>query len=436
MSKKRLTIFIVTTMVFLFASLGLVQAQTSSISRFIDLLRNLIQTKNQNQLNQSNQPNQSSRGLESVFQNQAQSDQYQPVDSYERDVINVINQASPAVVSIAISKTVPITNQENISPLNNNGLNQFLQQNGFGNFFQFQAPVQEGTTTEQVGGGSGFIVSPDGYIITNKHVVDDPKATYTVYLNDGRKFQATVAAIYPFDDIAIIKIQADDLPYLTLGDSDKIVLGQTVVAIGNALGEFRNTVSVGVVSGLKRNLVASDNFGNVENLEDLIQTDAAINFGNSGGPLISLRGQVIGVNTAIVSGAQSIGFALPINRFKQVLSQVEATGRIEVPYLGIRYLLINNQAKNKFNLAVDQGAYIYSADPNQPAILPNSPAAKAGLKPGDIILTIDGRAINQQTTPTQIISHDQIGQIVVLKILRGDQIISIPVQLQAYPTTL
>ncbi len=188
---------------------------------------------------------------------------------------------------------------------------------------------------QKVGGGTGFIVSSDGLIVTNKHVVSDKDAEYTVYLSDGKKYKAKVLAVHPVDDLALIKINASGLPTLKLGDSDKIKLGQFVLAIGNALAEFQNTVSFGVISGLKRSITASDESGGVERLEDLIQTDAAINFGNSGGPLINLRGEVIGINTAIAGGAENIGFAIPVNRVKKMIDEFRQRGKIEIPFLGV-----------------------------------------------------------------------------------------------------
>ena len=189
--------------------------------------------------------------------------------------------------------------------------------------------------------------------------------------------------------LAVIKIQSTGTVFkpVTLGDSSGIQIGQTAIAIGNALGQFSNTVSVGVVSGLQRTISASDQMGSVsETLEGIIQTDAAINAGNSGGPLLNLRGQVIGINTAMAQGAQDIGFALPINMAKKDISQVVATNKIVYPFLGVRYVLVDDQVKQKYNLSVDYGALVLKGNNGEPAVNPGSGAAKAGIKENDVIL--------------------------------------------------
>jgi len=240
---------------------------------------------------------------------------YIPVD-YEAQVINAVKVASPAVVAITVSKNVPIIEQCPFNPFPD--LPPEFQQ-FFGHNLQFYRPCQKGTKLQEVGGGSGFIISQNGLIITNKHVVQDEAAQYTVFTNDGNKYSAAVLARDPNIDIAVIKIDALGLPTVKLGDSDSIQVGQTAIAIGNALGEFRNTVNVGVISGLSRDITASGG-GLTETIYNVIQTDASINRGNSGGPLLNLRGKVIGVNTAIAQDAQSIGFAIPINQAKGIIS--------------------------------------------------------------------------------------------------------------------
>lgn len=239
---------------------------------------------------------------------------YVPV-GYEAQVINAVKTASPAVVAITISKYVPIIEQCPYNPFSD--LPPEFQQ-FFGQNLQFYQPCQKGTKLQEVGGGSGFIISSDGLILTNKHVVADTAAQYTVFTNDGKKYSAKVLARDSNIDIAVIKIDAANLPQIKLGDSDTILVGQTAIAIGNALGEFRNTVNVGVVSGLSRDITASGG-GLMERIYNVIQTDASINPGNSGGPLLNLRGEVIGINTAIAQNAQSIGFAIPINQAKKII---------------------------------------------------------------------------------------------------------------------
>jgi len=242
---------------------------------------------------------------------------YQPQTSQEEAIIGAVKTYSPAVVSIVISKDVPILEQYYISPFND--------------FFpQFR---QKGTQKQQIGGGSGFIISQEGMVLTNKHVVQDKEADYTVLTNDGKKFPAKAVFLDPVQDLAILKIDQEKIvdekgdllikafSKVKLGDSDILQIGQTVIAIGNALGEFQNTVSVGVISGLGRTITASGG-GTVETLEDVIQTDAAINKGNSGGPLLNLKGEVIGINAAMSVEGENIGFAIPINKAKKDIENV------------------------------------------------------------------------------------------------------------------
>lgn len=338
--------------------------------------------------------------------------QYQAQTGQEAKTIQIIKDVAPAVVSIIISKDVPVYEQymQQIDPF-------------FGPLpFQFQIPQQrqKGTEKQEIGGGTGFIVTSDGIILTNKHVVSDDAAEYTVYTLDGKKYPAKVLALDPVQDLAIIKIEPElgkTFPKVKLGNSDEIQLGQSVIAIGNALGEFKNTVSAGVVSGLSRTINASGG-STSETLEDVIQIDAAINPGNSGGPLINLNGEVIGINTAMVQQAQSIAFTIPINKAKRDVEQVKATGKISYPFLGVRYILINDAAKEKYKLSVDYGAYIQKGDNGEAAISKDSAADKAGLKEGDIILEINGEKINSDNSLSKIISKFSPGDKVTLKYLR------------------
>ena len=273
---------------------------------------------------------------------------------YEQAIIDTVKEASPSVVSIIISKNLPIYEEQLINPFGE------IPDFGFNTPFNFQIPqyIQKGTKKQQVGAGSGFIVSEDGLILTNKHVVIDKDAEYTVLTNNGKKYSAKVIALDAVQDLAIVKIQStsvisepiEKFKAIKLGDSQSIQIGQGAIAIGNSLGEFRNTVSVGVISGLGRTISASGGGGFSELLEDVIQTDAAINPGNSGGPLLNLKGEVIGVNTAIAEGADSIGFAIPINIAKRDISQVIKTNKIVYPFLGVRYVLIDDTVKEKYKL--------------------------------------------------------------------------------------
>ncbi|MBI4050398.1 MAG: trypsin-like peptidase domain-containing protein [Candidatus Doudnabacteria bacterium] len=320
----------------------------------------------------------------------------------ESAVISAVEAVNPAVVSIVVTKDLPKF-EEMGSP--------------FGGFF-FGVPTGE-TEKLEVGAGSGFIISPDGMVVTNKHVVADSKAEYTVITKDNQKYTAKILASDPFNDLAIVKIEAADLPIVTLADSDKIKLGQKVIAIGNALGEFQNTVTTGVVSGIGRNIVASGGSA-TEKLSELIQTDAAINPGNSGGPLIDLAGEVIGVNTAVSEQAQLIGFAIPINQVKKVISDVEEFGKVRRPFLGVRYRIVTESFAKQENLPVDYGALIVPGDTaSEPAVVPGSAAAEAGFKSGDIILELDGVKITAENQLADILRKYNPGDRVILKILSG-----------------
>ena len=283
--------------------------------------------------------------------------------------------------------------------------------------------MQNGTQYQEVGAGSGFIVSADGLVLTNKHVVSDSSADYTVFTNDGQKYSAKVLALDPVQDLAVIKIQSSagkTFQPVTLGDSSGIQIGQTAIAIGNALGQFSNTVSVGVVSGLQRTISASDQVGSFsETLEGIIQTDAAINAGNSGGPLLNLKGEVIGIDTAMAQGAQDIGFAIPINMAKKDIDQVVKTNKIVYPFLGVRYVLVDDQVKQKYNLSVDYGALVLKGDNGEPAVTSGSAAEKAGIKEKDVILEINGEKITTDNSMAKIIQKYNAGDKITLHILRN-----------------
>lgn len=336
--------------------------------------------------------------------------------SQEVAVVNAVKKANPAVVAITISKNVPV-------------YEQYYEQipSPFGDFFGggffdgFTVPQlrQKGTELREVGGGSGFLVSSDGYIVTNRHVVADEEAEYTVFTNEGKKYDAKVVARDPALDLAVLKIDGSGFEHLAFGDSDRVQVGQTVIAIGNALAEFRNTVSVGVVSGLSRSITASDQMGgNAESLDQLIQTDAGINHGNSGGPLINLAGEVIGVNVAMADGAENIGFALSSNSVKSVVESVQKTGKIVRPYLGIRYVQIDESIKEKNNLDVDYGILVQrGAEIGDLAVIPGSPADKAGIVENDIILEVDGTKLTSDKSLSGIIRTKKVGDTVRLKVL-------------------
>ena len=344
--------------------------------------------------------------------------------SYEQAIIDAAKNVSPSVVSIVISKNLPVYEQEWVNPLGDGGIDLFGDLSPFN--IQIPSPVQKGTQYQEVGAGSGFIVNEDGLVLTNKHVVLDDKADYTVLTNDGQKYSAKVLALDPVQDLAVIKIQLDTVKNagkkfkpVILGDSTGIQIGQTAIAIGNALGQFSNTVSVGVVSGLGRTISASDQTGSFsETLEGIIQTDAAINSGNSGGPLLNLRGEVIGINTAIAQGAEAIGFAIPINMAKKDIEQVIKTNKIVYPFLGVRYILVNEKVKEKYDLSVDYGALVLKGDKGEVAVTKESAAEKAGIKEKDVILQINGEKITSSNSMAKIIQKYNAGDTVSLKILR------------------
>lgn len=357
-----------------------------------------------------------------IEKEEAKEAEYVPQTTQEEATIKAVNEASAAVVSIIITKDLPIIEEYYINPF------------GFDFPFGFEIPQyrQQGTQKQEVGGGTGFIISEDGTILTNKHVVLDETADYTVLTNDGKRYPAEVLARDPVQDLAILKIDKEKtvneqgeftltpFPVVKLGDSGNLQIGQTVIAIGNALTEFRNTVSVGVISGLGRTITASGG-GLVETIEDVIQTDAAINSGNSGGPLLNLKGEVIGVNTANISGAQSIGFAIKINKAKKDIEQIKNLGKIVYPFLGVRYTLITESIREENNLPVSYGAWLIKGDGGESAISPASAAEKAGLKENDIILEFNGEKITTENSLAKIIMKYSPGDEVVLKFLRDGQ---------------
>lgn len=282
------------------------------------------------------------------------------------------------------------------------------------------------------GAGTGLIIRGDGLILTNKHVIPEGIDKITVISNDGTSFEnARVLARDPLLDLAYIKVDANNLTAVELGDSEQVVVGQRVVAIGNALGEFKNTVTSGIISGIGRPVVADD-AAEGEQLQDLLQTDAAVNQGNSGGALVNIEGKVIGITTVVAGGAENIAFAIPINQAKAGITSIETSGRIAKPYLGVRYVNLNKEIAQKNNLGVEQGTYLVG-DETTPAILPDSPAAKAGLKQGDIITKVDGDEINKDQTLSELIGKHKVGDSLKLTIVREAKEQAISVTLSELP---
>lgn len=282
-------------------------------------------------------------------------------------------------------------------------------------------------------GGSGFFVSANGVILTNKHVVDEEGAEYYVSLHDGTVYPAKLLGKDFIHDIAVLKIDAANTPYLSFGNSDQINVGQSVLAIGNALGRYQNSVTRGIVSGLGRNILASDALS-VETIYSAIQTDASIHPGNSGGPLVDLSGEVIGINTAVTSGGDSIGFAIPINEAVRVVQNIEAYGRVVRPYIGVRYIAVDEKAAQWYDLSVTNGAYLIDGDdPSAKAILPDSPAEKSGLKEHDLIVAVNDVKIDREHDLARMISSYVPGDTITLTILRQGKEERIKVTLSEFP---
>ncbi|TSC63939.1 MAG: putative HtrA2 peptidase, partial [Parcubacteria group bacterium Gr01-1014_106] len=252
-------------------------------------------------------------------------------------------------------------------------------------------------------------------------------------LNTGEKIPARVIARDAALDLAIVRVDKKGLPTVPLGDSDALRVGQTAIAIGNALGQFRNTVSVGVISGLGRQVTAGDQAtGRTETLDQVIQTDAAINFGNSGGPLLNMRGEAIGINTAIAGGAENIGFALPSNEAARVVDDVRTLGRIARPFLGIRYIAVTPAIAKAHTLPVDFGALVLG-DEAVPAVVPGSPAERAGIRENDVLLEFDGQRIDSDHPLGARIRKKKAGDRVTLRVRSGGQEKTVEVTLAESP---
>ena len=332
-------------------------------------------------------------------------------------IVEVAKKVCPAVITIVISKDLPKIEGFYFFPFGDQQL-------------VFPRLKKEKEKTK-IGGGSGFVVSPDGYILTCNHVIGNPEADYTVLLDPEHKYQAKILAKDPLVDLAVLKIEEKKLPCLELGDSNKVNLGETVVAIGNPLGEFEDTVSAGIVSGLSRKITA---YGGLllkaTSLRGLIQTDAAINPGNSGGPLVNMEGKVIGINTAMVMGAQNIGFAIPVNYGKEILEEVIKYGKIKRPFLGVRYVILNQEISQANKLPVDYGALIVRESFGEPPVVKGSAADKAGLREYDIVLEVENKKVTQENPLTDILQQYKIGDEVSLKVLREKEEIILKVKLE------
>lgn len=322
------------------------------------------------------------------------------VNFVEGSIADVANSVSESVVSIVTSTTVT---------------------SYFGGSYNSSAA------------GTGIIVTADGYILSNKHVIDGA-TNISIVLDDGTMYEnVKVAAVDPLNDVAFLKIDGvSDLKPATLGDSKTINVGQQVIAIGNALGEYQNTVTAGIISGTGRSITATDSTGSMyEQLNDMIQTDAAINSGNSGGPLVNAAGEVIGINTATSSSAENMGFAIPISSVKGMLAQLIESGTASRAYIGVYSVEITAEIAKEYNLPVTAGSYLYSSS-SYTAVVNNSPAAKAGLKDKDIILAVNGIKVGAAGSLSSLIGEYKPGDIVQLTVIREGSEIAVNVELGAY----
>lgn len=283
------------------------------------------------------------------------------------------------------------------------------------------------------GAGTGIIISANGYVLTNRHVVADANKV-SVVLADGTSYEGVdVVGVDPANDIAFLKInEGKNLKPAAIGDSSTVEVGEKVVAIGNALGQYQTSVTSGIISGLGRPLVAGGADGGTEQLSNLLQTDAAINPGNSGGPLVNLNGEVIGINTAIDQEAEGIGFAIPINDAKGLIKSVTTTGTLARAFLGVAHIGVTSEIVKEYNLPVNHGAYIVSTDGE--AVTPNSPAAEAGLRTGDVITKLNGKKIDANYPLLSAISAHQPGDKVSVTYLRDGKEATVSVTLASYPS--
>ena len=282
--------------------------------------------------------------------------------------------------------------------------------------------------------GTGFILSQDGYIMTNRHVVEGANSV-SVILDNGTTYQdVKIVGTDPLNDIAILKIKdASNLTPVQLGNSKTINIGQQVIAIGNALGQYQNSVTEGIVSGIGRSLVASDSTGTTqESLSDMIQTDASINQGNSGGPLVNAAGEVIGINTAVSANGNGLGFAIPISSVKGIVNTVLKTGEFKRPYLGVYYNNLNPTIAKANQLSVTAGAYVFRE--KSTAIIKGSAAEKAGIKDKDIITAVNGVSIGANGSLASLIGEYSVGDTVKLTIKRGDSDLELSITLEAFKT--
>jgi Do/DeqQ family serine protease len=332
-------------------------------------------------------------------------------------IVNVVEQVGPAVVRIDSSRTV----QTRVPPIFND---PFFRQ-----FFGSDIPMPPSSRVQQ-GTGSGFIIKSDGLVLTNAHVVSGAD-TVTVKLRDGREFRGKVLGTDTLTDVAVIKIDANNLPTVTLGNSDSLRPGEWAIAIGNPLG-LDNTVTVGIISATGRR---SSQVGVPDKRVGFIQTDAAINPGNSGGPLLNQRGQVIGMNTAIIGGAQGLGFAIPVNTAQNIANQLIAKGRVDHPYLGIQMTTLTPELKDQVNRSNEIGVTVQDQEGVLIVrVMRDSPAARAGFRIGDVIKKINGQPVKSADEVQQAVERASIGGTLQVELSRNGRSVALSVQPGAFPT--
>jgi len=336
-------------------------------------------------------------------------------------IVEIAKKVCPAVITVIVSKDLPRAENFYSFPF---GGKEFMVP-------KLEKGKKSKVEKTKIGGGSGFMISKDGYVFTSNHVVSDTTADYTVILDPKRKCPAKVLSRNPINDTAVLKIEGDNFSFLELADSNQIELGEEVVAVGNALGEFTDTLSAGIVSGLSRFITAFGGLDHqMQNLRGLIQTDAAINPGNSGGPLINMEGQVIGINTAMIAGAQNIGFAIPINYAKKDLEEVKKYGKIIVPFLGVKYVLLSKEMAEANKLPVENGALVVREALGEPPVVKDSAADRAGIKEWDIITECNGEKISMKNPLANILQKCKIGDQTQIKVLRNNKELTLKVVLE------
>lgn len=343
----------------------------------------------------------------------------------ESELTDAIEEVAPSVVSIVALKDVPV------------GGGQVHLQGPYSFFFQ-QPQNSVEYEYQEVSGGTGFIVNVDGLILTNRHVVQDEEADYRVVLNDGKEYEAEVVSRDPFDDIAVVKIvmtegEKADFEYVEFGDSDDLKVGQTVVAIGNALAEYDNTATEGIISAKGRDVAAyNEGAGLTQNLSGLLQTDAAINFGNSGGPLVNLEGQVIGMNTAVANAANGIGFAIPSNDLAPILASVQEYGKIVRPVMGVRFLMLDEKQAQEISEELDRGALLIADElAGLDSIIEGGAADEAGLQDLDVILQIDDQVIDSENPLHTVVRNYAPGDTIKVKVWRDGEELEFDVTLKS-----